>query len=144
MNKEALDDFSVANAITTDPRLNAIIQKKREECAWTIYTVSDNLPSNNIQAIAVSGNDLWVGTPKGLARVDIGLGTWQLRPESGIELINGLNPNVPTNVRALAVYAPTIEVPSPIENDESSPPVIEEVVEDIEVWIGTLNQGVIL
>ena len=143
MNKEALDDFSVANAITTDPRLIPIIQKKREECAWTIYTVSDNLPSNNIQAIAVSGNDLWVGTPKGLARVDIGLGTWQLRPENGIELINGLNPNVPTNVRALAVYAPTIEVPSPIENDESSPPVIEEVDEDIEVWIGTLNQGVI-
>ena len=143
MNKEALNDFSTAIAITTDPRLIPILQKKREECAWTIYTVSDDLPSNDIQAIAVNGNDLWIGTPKGLARVDISLGTWQIRTESGIEQINGLNPNVPTNVRALAVYPPTIKTPSLIEEDEISPSVIEEVVKKTEVWIGTLNQGVI-
>ena len=143
MNKEALDDFSMAIAITTDPRLIPILQKKREECAWTIYTVSDDLPSNDIQAIAVNGNDLWVGTPKGLARVDISLGTWQIRTESGIEQINRLNPNVPTNVRALAVYSPTIKMPNPIEEDEDSPSVIEEVDKKTEVWIGTLNQGVV-
>ena len=139
MNEKALDDFSTANAISTDPQLRAIIQRKREESAWTVYKVSDHLPSNDIQAIAVSGNDLWVGTPKGLARVDISLGTWQVRPESEIELINSLNPNVPTNVRALAVYPPTIETPSPSEADETSQPVVEAS----EVWIGTLNQGVI-
>lgn len=143
MNKEALNDFSDAIAITTDPRLIPILQKKREECAWTIYTVSDDLPSNDIQAIAVSGNDLWVGTPKGLAKVDISLGTWQIRTESGIEQINRLNPNVPTNVRALAVYSPTIKMPNPIEEDENSPSVIEEVDKKTEVWIGTLNQGVV-
>ena len=143
MNKEALNDFSMAIAITTDPRLIPILQKKREECAWTIYTVSDDLPSNDIQAIAVNGNDLWVGTPKGLARVDISLGTWQIRTESGIEQINRLNPNVPTNVRALAVYSPTIKMPNPIEEDENSPSVIEEVDKKTEVWIGTLNQGVV-
>ena len=143
MNKEALDDFSMAIAITTDPRLIPVLQKKREECAWTIYTVSDDLPSNDIQAIAVNGNDLWVGTPKGLARVNISLGTWQIRTESGIEHINRLNPNVPTNVRALAVYSPTIKMPSQIEEDEDSPSVIVEVDKKTEVWIGTLNQGVI-
>ena len=143
MNNEALADFSTANAITTDPELRAIIQKKREESAWTIYTVSDNLPSNNIQAIAVNGDDLWVGTPKGLARINVGLGTWEFRRESGIELLNSLNLNVPTNVRALAVYAPAVNVPSPTQVDESSPSLIEEAVEETEVWIGTLNQGVI-
>lgn len=143
MNKEALDDLSTANAITTDSQLQMIIQRKREDSAWTVYKVSDDLPSNDIQAIAVSGNDLWVGTPKGLARVDIGLGTWQVRPESGIGQINSLNPNVPTNVRALAVYPPTIEAPIPSEIDGSSPTVVEKVVEATEVWIGTLNQGVI-
>lgn len=139
MNTEALDDLTTANAITTDPQLRAIIQRKREESAWTVYKVSDGLPSNDIQAIAVSRNDLWVGTPKGLARVDISLGTWEPRPESGIEFINALNPNVPTNVRAIAVYPPTIEVPISSEADESFTPVVEAV----EVWIGTLNQGVI-
>ena len=143
MNNEALADFSTANAITTDPELRAIIQRKREESAWTIYTVSDNLPSNNIQAIAVNGDDLWVGTPKGLARINVGLGTWEFRRESGIELLNSLNLNVPTNVRALAVYAPAVDVPSPTQVDESSPSLIEEAVEETEVWIGTLNQGVI-
>ncbi len=143
MNKEALNDFSTAIGITTDPRLIPVLQRKREECAWTIYTVSDDLPSNDIQAIAVNGNDLWVGTPKGLARVDISLGAWQIRTESGIEQINRLNPNVPTNVRALAVYSPTIKMPNLIEEDENSPSVIEEVDKKTEVWIGTLNQGVI-
>ena len=143
MNKKALDDLSTANAITTDPQLRTIIQRKREESAWTVYKVSDNLPSNNIQAIAVNGDDLWVGTPKGLARFDISLGAWQARPESGIERINSLNPNIPTNVRALAVYAPTSSAPNPIETGENSLHVDEEVVGKTEVWIGTLNQGVI-
>ena len=143
MNKEALSDFSTAIAITTDPRLIPVLQQKREECAWTIYTVSDDLPSNDIQAIAVNRNELWVGTPKGLARVDISLGTWQIRIESGIEEINRLNPNVPTNVRALAVYSPTIKMPNLIEGDEDFPSVVEEVDNKTEVWIGTLNQGVI-
>ena len=143
MNKEALNDFSTAIAITTDPRLIPLLQKKREECAWTIYTVSDDLPSNDIQAIAVNGNDLWIGTSKGLARVDTSLGTWQVRTESGIEQINQLNPNVPTNVRALAIYPPTIKMPNLIEEDEKSPAAIEAVAKKTEVWIGTLNQGVI-
>ena len=143
MNNEALADFSTANAITTDPELRAIIQRKREESAWTVYTVSDNLPSNNIQAIAVNSDDLWVGTPKGLARINVGLGTWEFRRERGIELINSLNLNVPTNVRVLAVYAPAVDVPSPTQVDESSPSLIEEAVAETEVWIGTLNQGVI-
>ena len=143
MNKKALDDLSTANAITTDSHLRTIIQRKREESAWTVYKVSDNLPSNNIQAIAVNGDDLWVGTPKGLARFDISLGTWQVRPESGIERINSLNPNIPTNVRALAVYAPTSSAPNPIETGANSLHVHEEVVGKTEVWIGTLNQGVI-
>ena len=144
MNDEALHDYFIAYGMTTDPRKQETIQRKREECAWTVYTVSDNLPSNNIQAIAVNGNDLWVGTPKGLARIDVELNAWKLRPEHGIEQINRrLNPNVPTNVRALAIYTSTVDAPSPIEDGEIDPPVIERPVEVTEVWIGTLNQGVV-
>lgn len=144
MNDEALHDYFIAYGMTTDPRKQETIQRKREECAWTVYTVSDNLPSNNIQAIAVNGTDLWVGTPKGLARIDVELNAWKLRPEHGIEQINRrLNPNVPTNVRALAIYTSTVDAPSPIEDGEIDPPVIERPVEVTEVWIGTLNQGVV-
>ena len=143
MNDEALEDYLRAYGMTTDSRKRVAIQKKREECAWTVYTVSDSLPSNNIQTIAVNGADLWVGTPKGLARIDVGLNSWQLRPETGIERINRLNPNVPTNVRALAVYTPTVYMPGAVEDAESALPEIERVVEASEVWIGTLNQGVV-
>ena len=144
MNNEALEDYLIAYDMTTDPRKRSTIQTKREECAWTVYTVSDTLPSNNIQAIAVNGSELWVGTPKGLARVDVGMNAWQVRPESAIEFINNsLNPNVPTNVRTLAVYTPDVDVPSPIEDTENALPPIQRHVEGTEVWIGTLNQGVV-
>lgn len=143
INDKALDDYYIAYGMTVDPQKRANIQRKREECAWTVYTVSDSLPSNNIQAIADYGNELWVGTPKGLARFDVGLDTWELRREESIEHINSLSRNAPTNVRTLAVYPPTVEAPISSEAGEISPPEGEKIDEATEVWIGTLNQGII-
>ena len=142
-NNKALEDYNIAFGMTTDPQKRTIIRRKREDCAWTVYTVPDGLPSNKIQAVAVHESELWVGTPKGFARFDVGQDTWELRREEGIERINSLNSNVPTNVRAIAIYAPTVDVPNPIQPDGSTPPVVQTVAVLSEVWIGTLNQGVI-
>ena len=43
---------------------------------WNIYT--NNLPDTNIQAIAVDGTSLWIGTPKGIAQIETdGNGGWR-------------------------------------------------------------------
>ncbi len=161
-NGDALSDFNTAYGMTTDPRLRALIQKKREESAWTVYTVSDNLPSNDIQAVAIDGSHLWVGTAKGLAKFDVGLGTWQFLPEAGIESINELDTHVQLDVRALAVYSLKGNRPIAIESMSNDsvidrpvdPPGVDALpiddskmdelfVEGNELWIGTLNHGVI-
>ena len=117
-NTEAVADYNSVSPYTSNLKLKSEARKKRNESAWTIYTVSDGIPSNQIQAIAVDGTTLWIGTPKGLAQIDLSTGTWQ--PVADItDHINTLfDEETPINVRALAV-------------DEQ------------ELWIGTLNRGII-
>ena len=117
-NNDAIPDYSSVSAHTSNLKLKSEARKRLSESAWTIYTVSDGLPSNQIQAIAVDGETLWIGTPKGLAQIDFHTGTWQ--PVTNItDHINTLfNEETPIDVRALAV------------NEQ-------------ELWIGTLNHGII-
>ena len=117
-NTEAVADYNSVSPYTSNLKLKSEARKKRNESAWTIYTVSDGIPSNQIQAIAVDGTTLWIGTPKGLAQIDLSTGTWQ--PVADItDHINTLfDEETPIDVRALAV-------------DEQ------------ELWIGTLNHGII-
>ena len=117
-NTEAVADYNSVSPYTSNLKLKSEARKKRNESAWTIYTVSDGIPSNQIQAIAVDGTTLWIGTPKGLAQIDLSTGTWQ--PVADItDHINTLfDEETPINVRALAA-------------DEQ------------ELWIGTLNHGII-
>ena len=117
-NTEAIADYNSVSPYTSNLKLKSEARKKRNESAWTIYTVSDGIPSNQIQAIAVDGTTLWIGTPKGLAQIDLSTGTWQ--PVADItDHINTLfDEETPIDVRALAV-------------DEQ------------ELWIGTLNHGII-
>ena len=117
-NTEAVADYNSVSPYTSNLKLKSEARKKRNESAWTIYTVSDGIPSNQIQAIAVDGTTLWIGTPKGLAQIDLSTGTWQ--PVTDItDHINTLfDEETPIDVRALAV-------------DEQ------------ELWIGTLNHGII-
>ena len=117
-NTDAIADYNSVSPYTSNLKLKNEARKKRSESAWTIYTVSDDLPSNQIQAIAVDGTTLWIGTPQGLAQIDLQTGTWQ--PVTDItDHINTLfDEETPIDVRALAV-------------DEQ------------ELWIGTLNRGII-
>ena len=117
-NREAIADFDRAIEITDDGKLRSEARKRRDTCVWTVYRVSDGLPSNQIQAIEVNGDTLWIGTPKGMARADVGINaeSWQLNAE-GVDEINTLFDEA-INVRALAV-------------------------DDAELWIGTLNHGMI-
>ena len=117
-NTEAIADYNFVGPYTSNLKLKNEARKKRSEAAWTIYTVSDGIPSNQIQAIAIDGQTLWIGTPKGLAQIDRSAGTW--KPITDItDHINTLfDEEKPIDVRALAV-------------------------DNQELWIGTLNHGVI-
>ena len=117
-NTDAIADYNSVGPYTSNLKLKNEARKKRSESAWTIYTVSDGIPSNQIQAIAIDGQTLWIGTPKGLAQIDLSAGTWQ--PVTDItDHINTLfDEEKPIDVRALAV-------------------------DNQELWIGTLNHGVI-
>ena len=110
-NQEAISDFNQVIIIDKDAALVREAQNQRNESIWNVYTVSDGLPTNNIQALATDGEFLWVGTPEGLAKFDTSNGTFVRLPD---ELAMQNQPNV----RALAV------------NEQ-------------ELWIGTLNNGII-
>ncbi|MFQ6043668.1 MAG: tetratricopeptide repeat protein, partial [Candidatus Poribacteria bacterium] len=111
-NLKAIADLNQAIILSQDDALKREAKSMRDESAWNVYTVADGLPSNIIQAIAIDGDFLWVGTPKGLAKFEVVGGAWIPVPDE-------LGLSSQTDVRALAV------------NEE-------------ELWIGTLNDGVIV
>ena len=118
LNKDAIADFQFAYEHTSDLKMKREARKKRDESAWTIYKVSDGLPSNQIEAVAVDGDMVWIGTPKGLAQIDVSMESWQPMTNVPNFINTEIDEKNPINVRALAV-------------DEQ------------ELWIGTLNHGVI-
>ena len=117
-NMEAVADYNSVGPYTSNLKLKNEARRKRSESAWTIYTVSDGIPSNQIQAIAIDGTTLWIGTPNGLAQIDLGSGTWQPNTDITDHINTLFDEEKPIDVRALAV-------------------------DNQELWIGTLNYGVI-
>ena len=115
---DAVADYNSVSPYTSNLKLKNEARKKRSESAWTIYTVSDGIPSNQIQAIAIDGTTLWIGTPKGLAQIDLSGGTWQPITDITDHINTLFDEEQPIDVRALAV-------------------------DNQELWIGTLNRGVI-
>ena len=115
---DAVADYNSVSPYTSNLKLKNEARKKRSESAWTIYTVSDGIPSNQVQAIAIDGQTLWIGTPKGLAQIDFSGGTWQPITDITDHINTLFDEEQPIDVRALAV-------------------------DDQELWIGTLNRGVI-
>ena len=115
---DAVADYNSVSPYTSNLKLKNEARKKRSESAWTIYTVSDGIPSNQIQAIAIDGQTLWIGTPKGLAQIDLSGGTWQPIRDITDHINTLFDEEQPIDVRALAV-------------------------DNQELWIGTLNRGVI-
>ena len=109
-HQEAIEEFNFVKNSSSDANLISEASNMISESAWEVYTISDGLPANEVQALALDGNYLWVGTSKGLARFDISEG--KLQPSPDMPDLKGVN------VRALAV------------NEK-------------EVWVGTLNSGII-
>ena len=117
-NTDAVADYNSVSPYTSNLKLKNEARKKQSEAAWTIYTVSDGLPSNQIQAIAIDEDTLWIGTPKGLAQIDFSTGTWQAVTNITDHINTLFDEEKPIDVRALAV-------------------------DKEELWIGTLNHGII-
>lgn len=117
-NMDASADYNSARVYTSNLKLKNEARRKRDESAWTIYTVSDGIPSNQIQAIALDGETLWLGTPKGLAQINLHMGTWQPMTDITDHINTLFDEEKPIDVRVLAA-----------DRDE--------------LWIGTLNHGVI-
>lgn len=100
--------------IALKERANRIL----DETAWTVYTTSDGIPHNQIQALArdLDGTWLWVGTPKGIMLIATSEDGWT-PIETIAQHINTHSHTVP-DVRAIAA------------NPQ-------------ELWIGTRHQGAI-
>ena len=116
-NGEAITDFTTAIEMTQDLKLQQEIRQMRDSSAWMIYRVSDGLPSNKVKAIAVDGTTIWIGTSKGLTEADTSLAFWEIKTEITTQL-EEMFEGSPLNIQSLAV-------------DED------------ELWIGTMNHGVI-
>ncbi len=103
--------------ITDDQSIIDQAKDVRQASAWNIYT--QDLPDTNIQAIAVDGTSLWVGTPKGIVQIETnGHGKWQI------------NEAIPWKINEF-------------EQLTSIPDVRAITVNSLDVWIGTRNQGII-
>lgn len=116
-NGEAITDFTTAIEMTQDLKLQQEIRQMRDSSAWMIYRVSDGLPSNKVKAIAVDGTTIWIGTSKGLTEADTSSAFWEIKTEITTQL-EEMFEGSPLNIQSLAA-------------DED------------ELWIGTMNHGVI-
>ena len=146
LNHDALADFERALSLTTDGAIAAEARDLRNESAWQTYYAVDGLPSNLIQALAMDGDVLWVGTPKGLAKFDTVLGGWVPLPAE-LQLSRSIN------VNAIAVDEKSIWVGTLNNGLYRYDRILQQIddqffvgerVYDIEifgdeVWIGTFN-----
>ncbi|RKU19046.1 hypothetical protein C6501_01880 [Candidatus Poribacteria bacterium] len=111
---------NVANLVRQNSDDTTIIEQANDvlqASAWNIYT--DNLPDPNIQAIAVDGTSLWIGTPKGIAQIETGgNGGWKANEAAAWRINDNEHVSTAPDVRAIAVNKS-------------------------EVWVGTRNQGIL-
>ena len=99
---------------TDDPAITEQADDVLQASAWSIFT--KDLPDTSIQAIAVDGTSLWIGTPKGIAQIKTGGNGWKAI-ETDAWLIN--------------------------ESVQPAPDVRAISVNEFEVWVGTRNHGII-
>jgi len=75
---------------------------------WEHFTTSDGLPNDHILSVAVSGNDVWVGTENGLARIDKKSGkvaeTWTIENGLPWKVISGIAVSPDTGDVWLALF----------------------------------------
>lgn len=113
---EAASEASLIYESSIDETVREHAKQILDQTQWTIYTDTDGLPDNQIQAITIDETKLWIGTPKGVMLFETAYDKWI--PIADVpQLINSAVETVP-DIRAIAVNAQ-------------------------EVWIGTRSQGAI-
>lgn len=114
--EEARNEAAQVQDMGLDETLKERAKQLLDQTRWTVYTVAEHLLDNRVQAIAVDGTQLWVGTPSGVLLFETADNNW--RPILGVpQLINSSTEIVP-DVRAVAANSD-------------------------EVWVGTRSQGAI-
>ncbi len=142
-------DFATWNGgiwIATDEGL--LSYNKREQ-SWRRYGVNDNLFSDQVQALAATDSELWIGTSRGLA----------VMTSPGREIWRVTNPGIELNgVTKLAVVGDTLYVATPsglfkghvrdrafsympLDPGLLNAPVLDLSVSGTEVWLVT-TEGV--
>ncbi len=114
--EEARSEAAQVHDMSVDETMKERAKQIVDQTRWTVYTVAEHLPDNRVQAIAIDGTRLWVGTPNGVMLFGTDFNNWT--PMSKVpRLINSSTETVP-DVRSIAV-----------DSDD--------------VWIGTRSQGAI-
>lgn len=114
--EEAASEATLVAEISADDAIKESAKRILDQTKWVVYTDVDGLLDNHIQAIAVDGTQLWIGTPKGVMLFETADDRW-VPVEGQAQLINATFEEVP-DVRTIAVNFQ-------------------------EVWIGTRFQGAV-
>ena len=114
--EEAGNEAAEVYDMSVDEAVKERAKQLLDQTRWTVYTVANNLPDNRVQAIAIDGTRLWVGTASGMMLFETDFNNWIPIPDVP-QLINSATGTVP-DVRAIAV------------NPD-------------EVWVGTRFQGAV-
>ena len=113
---EAGNEASQVHDMSVDETIKERAKQILDQTRWKVYTATDGLPDNRVQAITTDGTRLWVGTPNGVMLFETAFNNW-IQIANVPQLINSSTAKVP-DVQAIAA------------NSE-------------EVWIGTRSQGAI-
>lgn len=114
--EEAGNEAAEVYNMSVDEAVKERAKQLLDQTRWTVYTVANNLPDNRVQAIAVDGTRLWVGTASGVMLFETAFNNWMPIPAMP-QLINSATGTVP-DVRAITVNSD-------------------------EVWVGTRFQGAV-
>ena len=98
--EEAASEAILVDDITDDVEIEERAKQILDQTKWTVYTDTDGLPDNHIQAITTDGTQLWIGTPKGVMLFETLHDKW-IPVEGPAQLINTALESVP-DVRAIA------------------------------------------
>lgn len=153
--EEAGNEAAEVQDMGVDEALKERAKQILDQTRWTVYTVSEHLPDNRVQAIAVDGTRLWVGTPNGVLLFETADNNWTPIPGAP-QLINSSMETVP-DVRSIAVNSDDVwvgtrsqgaihynqltgEIPDIYTPADEFPAWVKDIkMDDTEVWFATDN-----
>ena len=113
---EAGNEASQVHDMSVDETIKERAKQILDQTRWKVYTATDGLPDNHVQAITTDGTRLWVGTPNGVMLFETAFNNW----------------------------IPIVVVPQLINSSTAKVPDVQAIaVNSEEVWVGTRSQGTI-